>query len=69
MHTYSKCCKPINNRDPFIWQNLHHSTKTPNQMYAKFKFTTFQLSLKLCWMKLALLVFEILEFKVEGPKS
>ena len=33
------------------------------------KFTTFQPSLKLCWTKLAQLVFEIFEFEVEGPKS
>ena len=41
-------------------------------MDAKLKFpeyTRFQLSLKTCWMKLALLVSEIFEFEVEGPKS
>ena len=41
--------------------------KRQNKMDAKLKFpksTSFQLSLKLCWMKIALLVFEILEFEV-----
>jgi hypothetical protein len=41
-------------------------------MDGKLKFpksTTFQLSLKLCWKKLACLVFEIFEFEVGGPKS
>ena len=32
------------------------------------KFTRFQLSAKFCWMKLALFLFEIFEFKVDGPK-
>ena len=41
-------------------------------MVAKLKFpksTRFQLSLKLCWVKIALLVLQIFEFEFGGPKS